>query len=278
MSAAADHNFTPFFAITSHGARFAVEHLPIGKPRGAVLYVPPFAEEMNKSRRMSVLAAQRLANDGWHVIRPDLHGCGDSEGSFVDATWSSWFADLEFWLNWLESRTTGPILLWSVRAGALIVADWLSRSQTALPLLLWHPTINGQQYLSQFLRLRAAAEMLDARSARGVVSRLKESLDSGSPVSVAGYMLGADLAKPLASSQLTLPSGYSCPACILEITAAAHAEPAPAFVRIIQNWSDMGITASYYPVVGPKFWQTVEIETVPALLRATVDSARELSR
>ena len=40
--------------------RFCLLHLPTGPVRGCVLFVPPFAEEMNKSRRMVALTAEHL--------------------------------------------------------------------------------------------------------------------------------------------------------------------------------------------------------------------------
>jgi hypothetical protein len=40
---------------------FCIEHAPPRRVRGAVLYVPPWAEEMNKSRRMAALQSRALA-------------------------------------------------------------------------------------------------------------------------------------------------------------------------------------------------------------------------
>jgi hypothetical protein len=43
-----------FFLPVEPGQRFAIFHpAATPKPRGAVLYAHPFAEEMNKSRRMA---------------------------------------------------------------------------------------------------------------------------------------------------------------------------------------------------------------------------------
>ena len=37
-------------------------------PRGAVVYVHPFAEELNKSRRMAALQARAMAAAGYAVV------------------------------------------------------------------------------------------------------------------------------------------------------------------------------------------------------------------
>ncbi|WP_229425321.1 hypothetical protein [Massilia sp. Se16.2.3] len=75
-----------FFLDTQGGRRFCLYHAPIGECRGALVYVHPFAEEMNRSRRMAALQARALAARGIGVLQLDLHGCGDSVGDFGDAT------------------------------------------------------------------------------------------------------------------------------------------------------------------------------------------------
>ena len=51
-----------FFLPAAGGQRFCIFHPPRGSvARGAVLYVHPFAEEMNKSRRMAALFSRTLS-------------------------------------------------------------------------------------------------------------------------------------------------------------------------------------------------------------------------
>ena len=62
--------------------------------RADVVIVPPFAEEMNKSRRMFALLAERLATLGVGTALIDLYGTGDSEGDFGDARYDVWLDDM----------------------------------------------------------------------------------------------------------------------------------------------------------------------------------------
>ena len=78
-----------FFLDMEPGQRFCLFHPPAGTCRGAALYVPPFGEEMNKSRRMAALQARALAAAGFGVLQLDLYGCGDSSGEFAEARWAS---------------------------------------------------------------------------------------------------------------------------------------------------------------------------------------------
>ena len=265
----------PFFTDTGRGDRFAISSSPLSEPKGSILFVHPFAEEMNKSRRMAALAARALADDGWHVLRADLQGCGDSEGDSGEATWSGWLADIDFWADWLQKRARGPMLIWGLRAGALLATSWLARTRASTSLLLWQPVTNGQQHLTQFLRLRAASEMLDSRNAGGVVSQLRQELLTGSMVTVAGYDLNPEMANPLAEARLGLPEEYGGSIRILEVQAA-DASPSPAFQRLLNKWREAGIPAHCTQVTGPPFWNTSEIETAPDLIQATVDAAGRL--
>ncbi|WP_405242496.1 hydrolase 2, exosortase A system-associated [Lentisalinibacter salinarum] len=267
----------PFFADTASGRRFAVVNRPADTPRGSVLFVPPFAEEMNKSRRMAALTASALAEDGWLVLRFDPSGCGDSDGEFADATWQGWLDDVDFWVKWLRAQKDAPLLLWAVRAGALLAAAWLRRTGESLPLLLWQPVGNGQRHLTQFLRLRAAAEMMDSRQTKGVVSQLWETLASGAFVTVAGYTLNAALANPMSEAQLTLPDEYRARVSLLEISGAETPSLSPATGMIVQKWRDAGVETAASVVPGTPFWQTTEIETVPAAIEATVTEARRVA-
>src|SRR5690606_27532247 len=84
-----------FHLDTGRGKRFALLTSPAASaPIGGLLFLHPFAEEMNKSRRMVALAARAFASAGWAVLQVDLAGCGDSEGDFADADWQTWLDDV----------------------------------------------------------------------------------------------------------------------------------------------------------------------------------------
>ncbi|MTV55832.1 serine aminopeptidase domain-containing protein, partial [Pseudoduganella buxea] len=153
----------PFFLDGGADARFCVFHSPSHSPspddacRGAIVYLHPFAEEMNKSRRMAALGAAALAADGYAVLQIDLHGCGDSAGDFGDATWESWLDDVARARRWLQrelgDRLTEVPALWGLRLGALLALDAARRApEPPSALLLWQPVTSGAVLLTQFLR------------------------------------------------------------------------------------------------------------------------------
>ena len=87
----------PFFFDVEPGTRFCMYHPPSTHlaPRGAILYVHPFAEELNLSRRMAAQQARAFASLGFAVLQIDLFGCGDSCGDFSAGRWEQWQRDLE---------------------------------------------------------------------------------------------------------------------------------------------------------------------------------------
>ena len=140
---------------------FCLHHAPARVPRGAVVYVPPFAEEMNKSRRMAAIQSRALAGEGWHVLRFDFAGTGDSEGDFADASWAGWLDDIAAARAWVAGQTGFEPWLWGLRLGGLLAAVSL-QGRGAPGLVLWQPVLSGRQHLQQFLRLQTGAEWLSA--------------------------------------------------------------------------------------------------------------------
>ncbi len=116
-----------FFLRVAHGQRFCLYHAPAAstthKVKSALIYLHPFAEEMNKSRRVAAMQARLLAQHGYAVLQIDLHGCGDSSGDFGDATWQSWVQDVLEAHAWLRERCDAPLWLWGLRAGCLLATD-----------------------------------------------------------------------------------------------------------------------------------------------------------
>jgi exosortase A-associated hydrolase 2 len=270
-----------FLPMPGRGERFCLFHAPRALPwRGLVLYVHPFAEEMNKSRRMAALQSRRMAAAGWAVLQMDLLGCGDSSGAFADATWSHWTDDCQFACDWLLSHhrrfaaaAAPPLWLWGLRGGCMLTRDVLARWQGAANLLWWQPVLSGSQALQQFLRLRVAAAMAAGRPHNNISKELMTSLTANQSVEIAGYVLGPQMAGELRLATLAPVAGAlsMAPSRIvwLDCAPAPAAEPNPSAVRIAQAWRDVGSAVQVSTVVGPQFWQTAEVEEAPSLLEYT---------
>jgi exosortase A-associated hydrolase 2 len=275
----------PFFLTTAKvmNRLFAIHHSASGVLRGLVVYVHPFAEEMNKSRRMAARQARQLASNGYAVIQVDLPGCGDSEGDLSLCTWDEWIEAVVAATAWLASRHgvfapgAGPrpnVWLWGLRAGALFAAAAIPgvRALGLQPnLLFWQPVTSGRVHLHQFLRLKVATEMLTGQ-ARSGVEQLRAQLAQGQVIDVAGYSLGPSLCLSLeaaALAALVMPDGAGCRAVWFDVQAELDEGPSSVFEAAAMPWAAQGWQTSLQRVQGPPFWQTTEIEDAPALLAAT---------
>jgi exosortase A-associated hydrolase 2 len=267
---AAEFTRAVFFLETPRGRRFCMATFPVEPPQGTALYFPPFAEEMNTSRRMASLAAQALAARGWLVLQPDPGGCGDSEGDFGEATWLGWIEDMNSAWHWLIARAPGGRrLLWSLRAGSLLAAAWLQEVEEQPDLLLWQPVLDGERHLHQFLRLGVARLMPAKTDIPQAIARARKQLDDGEAVEVAGYTLAPPLARGLASAGFGVPAGYGGRVDMIEVGRRAGAA-SPPLAALRETLAASGVRASCRKVAGPAFWQAQGLEEAPALLEQSL--------
>ena len=251
------------------GRRYCVFHAARQEPaRGSVLYVHPFAEEMNKSRRMAALQARALADTGYAVLQVDLLGCGDSSGDFADASWEAWVDDIGTASRWLQQRAPAPLWFWGLRAGCLLAAAAARRTDAECRLVFWQPTPSGNVVLQQFLRMKLAGDLLSGR-AKGAMQALRNDLTEGRQVDVAGYALSPAIALGLERADLQ-PPAQATRLEWLELSTLDDAAVSPAATAHRARWEQSGCEVRCKVVKGPAFWQTSEIEEAPDLIRATL--------
>lgn len=252
------------------GRRFCLFHPPAGDCRGAVLYVHPFAEEMNRARRMAALQSRALAAQGYAVLQIDLYGCGDSDGDFGDARWAIWKDDLARASAWLDARCGRPVTLWGLRLGALLALDH-ARDAEPPPagMLLWQPVTKGPAYLTQFLRLKMAGALLDDDAPPAGTDTLRDALRRGEMLDIAGYDLSPALAAALDALD---PMDAMTPCCPVHWFEALNApgQPVPAgAARIGAAWRARGVDLHVHALHAPPFWSTAETTVSDAWLAAT---------
>lgn len=261
----------PFFMEVDGLRLFALQVAPPGPAVGSVLYLPPFAEEMNRLRNHASAAARAMAGAGWRCLLLDPFGTGESDGDTEAATWERWHADGLAALQWLRRQGSGPVVLWGARTGALLAGE-LARSaaDTISRVLLWQPVTDGGLYLNQYLRLRVASQLVHDGE-KETTESIRQQLAAGHTVEVAGYPLSPALADALGSRKL-LPPPAGMAVDWIEIVGKAE-QPAAVGSR---RWADMAIAGGtilrLQTVVAPMVWQIHGREDAPALVAATVDA------
>ena len=260
----------PGFVEGKAGNNFRITYRkPQSSPKSVFVIVPPFAEEMNKSRRMLSRLAQDLAEQGYEAILPDLYGTGDSEGDFEDASWEVWCEDILAICR--DTVANGHRLNFiAVRAGALLVFDLLSKKKlNCHTLILWQPVVSGDAWLTQFLRLKLAADMVGDSANKETTKNLKSQLKEGYTVEVAGYVLSSKLANGIGSVNLKDVVPSQCDKVYwMELVSNEDKPLLPVSKKILEKWQD-ATEIHCEAVVGQAFWSATEIVDADNLLLRT---------
>ncbi|WP_027707534.1 hydrolase 2, exosortase A system-associated [Zooshikella ganghwensis] len=259
----------PAFIPAESGDLFSVCYKPTTVV-GYVLCVPPFAEEMNKSRHMITMQARALAEAGWQVLVFDFHGCGDSQGLLEEASLPLWRSNLLAAFNYLtQGQTQLPVMLWGLRLGVPIAVDWM-RHHAECPVtrvLAWQPVTNGKQFMQQFLRLRLAASMVRSDTQRQTVQQLKDIIASEGTLEVAGYNLSATLLNDLEGLDLsTLIPCTETTVGWVDVVRDEQADAAPATRKVVDIWRKQAIDIDLQTIVCEPFWATQELVDVPEMI------------
>lgn len=264
----------PFFLPSAGGRILCTAYRPdAGFQRGpGLLFLPPFAEELNKSRHVIAGLARRLSAAGITTLLPDLYGTGDSEGDFGDARWTIWRANARDAAAPLLEWGCEPLIVGGLRLGAGLALELLD-DLPALPdaLLLWQPVPSGPTALTQFLRLRFAGS-LSGGGKRETMAMLRERLASGERLEVAGYTLSPELYEAIERIDL---GALSPPGHVdvkwLEVALGAQGELLPAARKLQEAWAEAGVAATPEGVGGDAFWATQELAHASRLIERTAE-------
>ena len=190
----------PLYLEGPNGPLFAVWHRPAGDPGETVLYLPPFAEEMNRSRRTIALLGRAMAARGLGLFVLDLYGTGDSAGGFEEASWTGWLADADAAVRFIETaggRVAGTM---GLRTGALLALA-TARTQGLERAVLCQPVESGRAYLTGLLRSRITAAQA-GDGPRVTIAGLRDSLGAGTSVEIMGYPLSPPLYREFETAAL----------------------------------------------------------------------------
>ena len=268
--AQSDIQIEPFFLESPRGSMFCIYFSPIKLAhKGSILYLHPFGEEMHKSRRIAALQARAFASLGYAVLQIDLTGCGDSVGDFADASWSAWRNDARLAHAWLLAKTAQPITLWGLRTGALLAVDLAQQLNNLQGLLLWQPGPDGGVFLTQFLRIKLASDMLAEGKSKLGTKEMLASLEANQSVEVGGNRLSPAMAREMGGVKLAAMHPV-CPITWLEVGTVNNELLGPASQRVAEAWRNTGAGIQSQTVVGDPFWATQEISECPQLINATL--------
>jgi len=267
-----------FFLNTDAGKLLITQFIPDIEHsiRLNVIVVPPFAEEANKSRKMLADFGRQAATYNIRVSLIDLFGTGDSEGDFCAASWAIWQQNIKDLYQELKRQDPDvDIQFVGLRTGALLALDYCMQQSQAVntpqSLMLWQPVLNGQQFITQFMRLRLAADMMNTQ-AKLTMADLQQELAENGSIEIAGYNLNHSLSEAIA--QLNLMHLTQLPVDLklawVEIGLPPTQKIKPISQKTIAQWQLHNNVSSCF-INGDSFWQTQEITQVEELTNFSIN-------
>lgn len=266
----------PSYIDSPSGGLFTLLFLPDGASvsPAVTLLVPPFAEEMNKSRHMLSMQARHLAAAGLPVCMLDLSGTGDSYGDFGAATWEIWLSDLECCIAWLVAQGYTSINLLALRSGALLAGSYLANTNQDIgKLVLWQPVVRGDAFIKQFFRIKIAESMSASTGGKLSTADLRDTLEHSGFIEIAGYCLNSTMVEQLEGCMLSAGAlGPVRAVYWFELATAADKPMLPASRNLVDAINAHGVQVSTQVVTGPTFWQSSEICECPELIEKTTEA------
>ncbi|MCC6193664.1 MAG: hydrolase 2, exosortase A system-associated [Burkholderiales bacterium] len=247
---------------------------PVGvSGRFAALYVAPFGDEMNKSRRMAAMQARAFAAAGGTVALLDLRGTGDSAGDHAQGTWLGWHGDVAVAWQWLATRAGMPGVLWGLRTGALLAADVVAKGLVSpAALVLWQPVAGGRGFFNQFLRLAGLRQRIEGEATPADSQAARKALAAGNAIEVAGYEIDPKLVAEAEAVELAKLDVARCRVVLREVVPDAAPSLSPFAAGVVQRWRKDGVDVDARAVSGPSFWLSQEIAEAPQLVEATTSA------
>lgn len=274
MSVSSSHDvlLSPQYLTGTKGRIFTLFMPPKDKLQTVFLFLPSFAEELNRCRVMVAMQARQLSEQGCGCLLLDYYGTGDSEGEFSETHWLQWQEDLDSTYKWLIEQGYNNIALWGLRLGALLaVSNTIKNPGRYSRLLLWQPVLDAKGFLTQFLRIRIAM-LMDRGLKKETTQEMRLALDKGQSIEVAGYEITSKLFKELEKQKMINYSvAHDMPGIdwFEAVMSEGDNEVSLASQRVLNKWLEQKVKLNVHTYTGPFFWQLHEREITPELLKKT---------
>jgi pimeloyl-ACP methyl ester carboxylesterase len=213
------------------------------------------------------ILAERLARGGFHVLRFDNFGTGDSTGDDAAGTLEQWVSDILRADDEVVRRSGSPRSVWlGLRLGATLAALASSRA-TRKPrrLVLWDPIVDGSAYLKALTQAHMTALGVGYDLRWESEGRLRSRAAAQAESEALGYPLPPRLKAELGA--LALPSFHAVSAEQVTLVSASAGGEAE---RLQQYLSSAGIAVQNRAIESNITW------TVNDMLHGSVLPAQDI--
>ncbi len=146
----------PFYFGTTKKPLFGCYHAPQSRSTRdcSVVLCYPMGQEYIRSHRAYRQLAIRLSNVGFHVLRFDFYGCGDSAGDCEQGQICQWLTDISTAIDEIRgSSGLVKVCLVGLRLGATLAMMVGAKRGDIEGLVLWDTVVSGSGYLEELTTL-----------------------------------------------------------------------------------------------------------------------------
>ena len=209
----------PLYFGDSRHPLFGAYHDPQGERvrEVGVLICNPGPQEYMSSHWALRKQALTLAREGFHVLRFDYYGCGDSAGQTREGTLERWRQDIAAALEELKDLAgVRRVCVVGFRLGAALAAQATIKVKD---LVLWEPVVDGRAYLDELrdMHARVFAHCLHPPEI-GPPGNVHELMGFGFPIEQERATAAIDLTQPFV--------------CRAERVLIVATEPRPQYVAL----------------------------------------------
>jgi len=234
-----------YFGTKPSHSLFGVYHPPrtVTTFNAGIILCYPIGQEYIRSYRTFLRLAALLSSTGFHTLRFDYYGCGDSSGDFTQASVSQWIADIATAIDELKGGCgSDHLFLIGLRLGGSLSAMAGSVRNDIHGMVLWDPVISGRSFIEEMTLTHS--KWLRGTFAKPQARRRKEEKRE-----FLGFPYTDRLLQGVAKIDLfSLKPKPAKNLLILESTEGAEAG------QLCEQWQKRGASASYACVPSPKVW------------------------
>ncbi len=130
-----------------------------------IVFCYPFGQEYMRSHRPIRQLAINLADMGYHVLRFDYRGTGDSAGELEGLEIADWVDDVKLAVEELrDMAATSKVSLIGLRLGSLVATVAACNHGGVANLVLWDPVSDGSEYLQELVSDLQKHDMSEAQA------------------------------------------------------------------------------------------------------------------
>lgn len=236
-----------FFFGRAQSPLFGVYHAPLSaadRDLGIVICAP-LGREYTKTHRALRQLALRLARLGFHVLRFDYRGCGDSHGEPVDGDLARWTEDVGLAADELEDRAgLTKVGLVGLRLGGTLALLSARARRDVEALVLWEPVMDGRRHLQELTASNAKWE-----ADRGLPP---EKAAEDAVVGILGFPMGRALRDSLDGLEWTVDRRPARRALLL------REAPDPADATLAEQLKKHGASLQARATPVERFWEDTD--------------------